>query len=167
MISPELIRRYPVFAGLTHENIVALANTGEELVVDTGYHFFNEGDELDKLYIVVEGAVAITMEIPAQEMEHSVSSQVTGDLTTEEAVVSAVGPGEVFAWSALVPPNEAMAGAKALAPSRVVAFDCAALTEAFKQDCRFGFLMMQRIAMVIRERMRNLRIESLSRVVHA
>lgn len=165
MLSPELIRRFPIFAGLTHDNLVTLADAGEDLTVAAGHSFFQEGEEIHHLYVVVEGAVGITMEVPANDVAHTVAEQMTRELKTEETVVSAIGPGEVFGWSALVPPHQAMAGARALTESRVLVFDCLALTEAFKEDCRFGFLMMQRIAQVIRERLRNLRLESLSRVL--
>ncbi|NOX60824.1 MAG: Crp/Fnr family transcriptional regulator [Chloroflexi bacterium] len=165
MISPELIRRYPFFAGLTEDNLLTLANAGEDMTVEAGYVFFREGDELHHIYIVVEGAIGIVVEAPAQNVEHSLSDQLTRTYQTEEVVVSAVGPGEVFGWSGLVPPHQAVAGAKALAASRVIAFDCDELKEAFQKDCRFGFLMMQRVAQVIRERLRALRIESLARVM--
>jgi hypothetical protein len=60
-----------------------------------------------------------------------------------------------------------MAGAKALTSCRVIVFDCLALLEAFKEDCRFGFLMMEKTAQVIRGRLRDQRMESLAQVVAA
>ena len=167
MISPELLRRYPVFAGLTHENLVTLANTAQELSVEEGHMFFHEGEELHEMFIVLEGAVGIVMELPAKDVEHSVADQLTSEYATEHVVLSAVGPGEMFGWSGLVPPYQSMAGAKALTPCRVIAFDCLALLEAFKADCRFGFLMMEKTAQVIRGRLRDQRMESLAQVVTA
>ncbi len=167
MISPELLRRYPVFAGLTHENIVTLANAAEELTAGKEHQFFREGDQLHEMYLVVEGIVGIVMELPAKNVTHSVANQLTNEFKTEDAVLSAVGPGEIFGWSGLVAPHETMAGAKALTPCRVVAFDCTVLTEAFKSDCEFGMIMMQKTAQVIRGRLRDLRMESLAQVLAA
>ena len=165
MISPELLRRYPVFAGLSHENIIALANTAQELSTEEDHFFFHEGDELHEMFLVLEGAVGVVVELPAQNVEHSVANQLTSEFETEHVVLSAVGPGEIFGWSGLVAPYETMAGAKALTPCRVVAFDCKALLQAFKADCHFGFMMMHKTAQVIRERLRDRRMESLAQVV--
>jgi CRP/FNR family cyclic AMP-dependent transcriptional regulator len=147
MVSPELIRRYPFFAGLSIDQIVTLAKVADEEMVETGHYFFKERDELRHFYIVLEGAVGIVIELPEQD---------------KEVVTSTVGPGEIFAWSALVPPYNSTAGAKALAPCRVVRFDCDELEKVFEEDCRFGYLMTRKAAQVIRERMRDLRIESLA-----
>jgi hypothetical protein len=44
----------------------------------------------------------------------------------------------------------------------VVAFDCVALRQQFENDPRFGYLLTQRMAQVMRERISTLRIESLA-----
>lgn len=162
MISPELIRRFPFFAGLDHEQIAALANVAQEQNVDTGKYFFREGEELCCFYLLLEGAVGIVVELPDQKVEHTVAEQITGEFKTRDVVVTTVGPGEVFGWSGLVSPHEATAGAKALVPSRVVTFDCRELRKIFQDDCRFGYLMMEKIARLIRSRLRDLRTESLA-----
>ena len=164
MISPEILRRYPVFAGLSHDNIVTLANTAKELTAEVDHHFFQEGEEVHEMFLVLEGAVGIIVELPASNVAHSVANQLTSEYETEEVVLSAVGPGEIFGWSGLVSPHETMAGAKALTSCRVVAFDCVALQEAFKADCHFGLIMMQKTAQVIRGRLRDQRMESLAQV---
>ena len=78
-----------------------------------------------------------------------------------ELVVSTSGPGEVFAWSALVPPCVAISSGKAQTPCRAVAFDCGELRARFEDDPRFGFLMTQKAAQVIRDRLRDMHLESL------
>ena len=40
MISPELLRRYPFFAELTHEQLVALAMTADEFEFAADHKFF-------------------------------------------------------------------------------------------------------------------------------
>lgn len=168
MISPELLRRYPFFAGLSHENIVTLADTAQEVAAEEGHYFFHEGATVHEMFLVLEGAVGIVLELPSKQADHAVSEQFTRDMTMEDVVVSAVGPGDVFGWSGLVAPHETMAGAKALTPCRVVAFDCQKLIEEhFKADCSFGFVMMQKTAQVIRQRLRDVRMEALGQLVAA
>jgi len=148
MITPELISRYPFFSGLELEDLTALAKCAEGITVDTGEYIFREGDLLQYFYIVVEGAVGIVH-------KHGDKDEVS------EAVISAVGPGYVFAWSALVPPNKATASAKALTPCWVIAFNCNKLLGVFQNDCNFGFRMMQKIVQISRDRLLDARIESL------
>jgi CRP-like cAMP-binding protein len=162
MVSPELIRRYPFFAGLSHDNLVTLAKAADEETVEAGHKFFCEGTELNAFYLVVEGAVSIDFAVPDPEVEQDVSSQLTGNLTTKDVTVSTVGTGDVFGWSALFPPNNASAGATAVTPCRVIAFDCQTLAAIFEKDYKLGYMLIQKAAEVIRERLRDIRIESLA-----
>ena len=162
MVSPELIRRYPIFAGLSFDQITILADLAEEMGVNADYYFFQEGEELDHFYIVVEGRVGIFAELPAQGVREPVSRQLTGNLVSEEFLVSTIEPGEMFAWSALIPPHTATSSAKALAASNVLTFDCVKMRKIFQEDCRFAYLMAQKGAQRIRHRLRDMRIESLS-----
>jgi CRP-like cAMP-binding protein len=162
MISPEVIRRYPFFAGLSHDRLVTLAKVAEEMDVAADHYFFHEGDQLDRLYLVMAGAVAIVAEVPTQDVAHKLSDQFTGELQTNEVVLSAIGPGEVFAWSALVPPHQATTSGKATTPSRVIVFDCIELLRIFEDDCGFGYQMIQKIAQVVRDRLRDMRTETLA-----
>ena len=46
MVSPELIRRYPFFAGLDYDHIVKLSKVADEKSVEAGHCFFHETDDL-------------------------------------------------------------------------------------------------------------------------
>ena len=126
MVSPELLRRYPFFAGLTHDHIVTMANAAAEQAVEAGNAFFRADEAMCCLYLTIEGAVGVVMELPDHTVEQSLSGQLTGALHTRDVVMRTVGPGEVFGWSALVPPYTSTASAKALAgSSRSTAPSCA------------------------------------------
>ena len=165
MISSEVLRRYPFFARLSMDQLNTLAKLATEITVETDHFFFREDEELKKFYLVLEGAVAVVFELPAREVEHKVSEQFERKLQTKDVVVSTVGPGDLFGWSGLVPPHNSNAGAKALTPCRVVSFDCQELMSAFDEDCKFGYIMTQKAAQILAERLRDLRIESLSSFV--
>lgn len=162
MISPELIRRYSFFAGLDYDHVVKLSKLATEEAVEVGHCFFHECDDMKHIYLVMEGAVAIVFEVPDQDVEQQVSGQLTGELQTKDITVSTVGTGDVFGWSGLIPPHTATATAKAITPVRVLKFDAEKLLEDFEEDCRFGYVMSQKAGNVIRERLRDLRIESLA-----
>ncbi len=161
MVSPELIRRYPFFAGLNPDQVKVLAQAAEEESVEDGHFFFHEGDELPCFCIVLEGALAVVAELPDRAVEQTLSGQLTGNLKTKDVVISTVGPGEAFGWSSLVPPHTATASVKATTPACVLHFDAEALREAFDDDCEFGYLMMQKVAQVVRDRLHDTRIQSL------
>jgi CRP-like cAMP-binding protein len=144
MVSPELIRRYPAFSGLTMEEVTTLAMAAQQIDAQEGHWFFKAGDELHVMYLVVEGSVGIVVELPRQEV-----------------LTSTVGAGDIFGWSGLLAPYETMAGAKALGQCQVVRFDCQPIRAAFESNYHFGYVMMERVAQVVRQRMRDLRTEAL------
>jgi CRP-like cAMP-binding protein len=145
MITPELISRYPFFIGLEIHQLEILAKVAEGLTVENGNFIFHEGDELRYFYVVVEGAVGIVLE----------------NKDREDTVISAVGPGHVFAWSALVSPHTATASAKALTSCWLIGFDRKKLIHAFQKDCQFGYRILEKIVQISRDRLLDARIESL------
>ena len=99
------------------------------------------------LYLVVEGTVTVFIEIPAKDLEITVGT---------------IGPGHVFAWSALVPPHTATASVKASSPCHVVAIDCRELLKTYEDDYQFGYVMMTKAAQITRDRIAGMNIEMLA-----
>jgi len=162
MISPEVIRRYPFFAGLDNDEIITVAKLAEEWKVEAGTYIFHEDDQLEVFYLLLEGAVSIVIEVPDRDVKQPLSEQLAGEIKTKDITVSTIGNGEVFGWPGLIPPHVANASAKALTDCRVVAFDCEDLLETFEENPRFGYKLTLRAAQVMRERLRDMRIESLA-----
>lgn len=165
MISPEILRRYPFFAGLNADQLTLLAQHAEEKEIEPGIYLFREGQPLTEMYLLLAGQVDVLLELPAQNVSHRVADQLLGEMKTEDVVVSTVGPGEIVAWSALLPPHTATASAKTATAVNLVAFDGPALMQQFAADPAFGFVMTQKVAGVMRERLQALRIESLAALV--
>ncbi|NJP06880.1 MAG: cyclic nucleotide-binding domain-containing protein [Chloroflexaceae bacterium] len=147
MVSPELLRRFSFFGGLTMEHIVAMATAAQELTVEAGAFFFHEEDLLNHCFLLLEGDAVIVIEILEKD---------------REAVVNDIAVGELFGLSALVPPYYATASARAQGSCRVVAFDCASLRQQCQDDAVFGSIIHLRVAQVLRDRLRDLRVESLA-----
>lgn len=164
MVSPELIRRYRFFAGLEYEHIVELAKLGEELSVENGHVFFREGELLDHFYLILEGAIAVVLPVTDREAAQSVSDQLMGTVPTKDVLLNTVEAGEVFGWAALLPPHQAEASVRALVDCRVIQFDGKALREKLEEDCRLGFFIVQRAAQVLRDRLKEARLQLLSHV---
>jgi CRP-like cAMP-binding protein len=162
MISTELIRRYPLFAGLDRKQLEALASFARELSVKAGEHIFKEKVELDKFYLVIQGEVAIYISVPDRNLEQKLVDQLYRRFAAQEVTVATVGPGEMFGWSALIPPNISTAGAKTKTDCLVIEFNYQDLEPLFEEDDRFAYLMTLKAAQTIRGRLQNMHIESLA-----
>jgi len=147
VISPELVRRYTFFAGLNLDQITALAKAADEVAAPMGAYFYKEGEELCYCFILRQGQVGIVVQLPRLK---------------KEVITSTLGPGDMFGWAGLVPPHRTTACAKALTTCQVLRFDCCALRPGFEKDCQFGFVMMERVAQVMGERLRDTRMETLA-----
>lgn len=159
MVSPELLRRYPFFAGLSMEQITTLAKLADEVSVAADHYLFREGDELERFYIVREGKVALIIGLMALGDRTSVAELAAKE---REIVIGTVGAGEVLAWSALAPPYRATASGKTQAPCRLIGFDCAALRPLLVANPELGYLLMQKVVQVARDRLNDMHNESLA-----
>lgn len=147
MVSPELIRRFPFFSGLSIDQITKLAKAGNEVSVERDHYFHREGEELDKVYMIAEGEVHIVTTLPQRD---------------REIVLNTLGTGDLFGWSALVPPFVATASAKSIIPCKIIAFDAKELLDEFESDAHFGFVMMRKIAQLVRDRLNAIRVEAIT-----
>jgi CRP/FNR family transcriptional regulator, cyclic AMP receptor protein len=82
----EQLARVPFFSGLTSRALGLLADVMSEELHAQGTRIFQYGDPGDKLFIIVEGKVRISREIPGM---------------AEEAL-AVLGPGEVFGEMSLL-----------------------------------------------------------------
>ncbi len=98
-----LLRAAPVFAGLPRRLLARLAVRSFEKAYAPGEVVFHEGDPGKALFVVVEGAVAI--------------SRANGDA---EHVLRAVGPGACFGEMALIDDFPRSATARVTAPARLL-----------------------------------------------
>ena len=162
MISSELLRRYPFFAGFTHDQIDDLAWVADEVTVNAGHQFISEGEQLANFFLVLEGSVGVIIKVPDNGIEQSLTRQITNNFITRDVTVSTVGEGEIFGWSALIPPNMSTANAKALSSCLVLVFDYQELQPIINEDCCFGHLLTLKAAQTIRDRLRDKRVESLA-----
>lgn len=162
MISTELLRRYPFFAGFNPDQIDDLARVAEEIAVNSGHQFISEGKRLANFYLVLEGTVGVIIKVPDKEIEQSLTRHITNNFISKDVTVSTVGEGEVFGWSALIPPNISTANVKSLTSCRVLVFDYQELQPIINEDCCFGHLLTLKAAQIIRDRLRDKRIESLA-----
>ncbi|MEJ2555919.1 MAG: cyclic nucleotide-binding domain-containing protein [Anaerolineae bacterium] len=150
MVSPELLRRFPFFAGLTDEEIKSIAMISEEETYEANTFIFRERDKAKKLFVLIEGTVDIMVDTDEEGLQHETVSTLTH--------------GDVFCWSAVVEPFTLTASGFAATHVSVIAVDGAGLRAMFELDCYLGYNILQKAAQVISNRLKGTRIQMLSLV---
>jgi CRP-like cAMP-binding protein len=137
MISPEMLRRYPYFAGIKDESLKAVAMISEERSAAAGAVLFREDEPANHLFILAEGEVDIRYAVGGGEHK-SVDTLVGGDL---------------MVWTAVVPPHKTHSTAVARKDVRLVAIDAPKLRALCEQDPLLGFRLMSGIAEAVSHRL--------------
>ena len=153
MISPELLRRFPLFAGLDPATLKEIAMAGEEVELRKGEWLFHQNDEADALYLIVSGALDPTISVDTNGLEYDRLPRLI--------------EGDVMGWSALVEPRIYKFGGVAATGTKVVRLEADQLLELMDKNPQTGYTMMRRLAQVIGERLTNLRIQFVSMTEHS
>jgi CRP-like cAMP-binding protein len=149
MVSVELLRRYPFFGKLGHEQLRTLAMIAEEIELKDGQVVIEEGKTADSLYFLVEGSVALY---------HPVGSAHTPGKTSE-VVVCEINPGEPFSISALIEPHVLTSTARSSGASRVICLKVEDLKAAFAQDPGLECMMVRCVAEAAMGRLNSTRVQ--------
>jgi CRP/FNR family transcriptional regulator, cyclic AMP receptor protein len=150
MISPEMLRRYALFAGLEFKALVDIAQICDEESVTDGTYLFVEDEPADKLYIVLEGVIDLLMRLDETgEKEIDIETSVVGDM---------------LGWSALVEPHQYKLSGLAITDARVIAVDAEALKEYLASNPATGLTLMTRMAIILSKRLDNMHTRFVSMV---
>ena len=148
MISPEVLRRFSLFAGLDPDMFKELAMVSEEVALSADEWLFEEGGDADALYLILSGTVELTINLDE-------AGKRKADLTT-------LVEGDVAGWSALVEPYVYTMGAKATSDTKVVKLDGEELREKMTANPEMGLLLMHHLAQALGQRLNNLRVQFIS-----
>jgi CRP-like cAMP-binding protein len=156
MISPERLRRYPYFAGVTQACLKEVAMISDEQSFKADEKIFQEsGDFLatDRIYqkahtanhlmIITEGAVDITYTLGEGQ----------------KVVVGNLVAGDLMAVSALIPPYHLTASAVAKQDGKLIAIEAEALRKLCEENPGLGYKVMQGVSKAIMNRLQTTRVE--------
>ena len=136
----------PWFQALEPTHFQTLVAIASEVSWKEGQIIFSEGDSDDRLYLVMQGRVALEIFIPGQ-----------GHTT-----ILTLGPNEIFGWSAVTPVvGTRTASARAVNSGRAIAFDSQALRQACDDDHDLGYFVYRRLTNVIAGRLSATRLQLL------
>lgn len=156
MISPEILRKYPHFAGIEEDCLRAVGKLSEERDFKTGEEIFSEsgafmatsriyekGEEAGHLMLLTEGEVGIALTLGSGE----------------KAVVGTLVAGDLMALSALIPPHHLTATGVARSDGKLIQFEAKALRKLCEENPGLGYRLMQGVAKGLMTRLQDTRVE--------
>ena len=143
MISPEVLRRYPYFAGLGDESLKQLAMIAEEKTIPADSVMFREGDPASHLSVILIGEVNIQYMLG------------NGELRTVDTLVE----GDLLMWSALVEPYRATALGTTTKDTRLARIDAAKLRLLCENEPILGYRLMTQVAKLLAHRLERARMQ--------
>jgi CRP-like cAMP-binding protein len=139
----QLLSAHPFFAGLGDELHEFFAGCGRNVHVNEGEYLFHTGEPAEHCYLVRHGRVALELVGPGGQ----------------RLVIDTVDAGGMVGQSWLVPPYEWYLDARAVAPTNLIELDAVCLREKCEADPRLGYLLLQRVAHTMYERMQAARLQ--------
>lgn len=132
-------------SGLKAEALTRLAELGRQFTAEPGTEVFHEGEPSDRFGIITKGRIALRTLVPER-----------GDIT-----ILTVEPGDVFQWSALVPPYRATSTGIAIEPVEAIVFNGMALRAAMRDDCELAAALYPRLLVAVARRLNATRLQLL------
>lgn len=132
-------------AGLDPAISARLAALARPWSADAGTEIFHEGDPSDLLGIVVRGRVALRTLVPER-----------GEVT-----ILTVEPGDIYGWSAIVPPYRATSTAVAIEPVDAIVLAGPDLRAALREDAALAQALYPRVLVAVARRLNATRLQLL------
>jgi len=140
------LQAIPWFQVMSEDHFNNMVSIAKLFKFEPGQVIFHEGDKEDYLYVVLEGRVAIEITIPGRGRIRILTAD----------------PMDEVGWSSVTPVvRQRTAGARAVLPSRLVAFDASELRRLCDEDHSFGYYVMRRLANVVAGRLMTTRLQLL------
>ena len=149
MISPELLRKYPFFNFLDHEQLRQVAMITEEIDLAPGEVLFSSGDAASALYLVRDGNLDLYYVVH--------DTLKTGK--RRELLAETVNPGEVLGISALIDPYTYTALARADVPCRLLKVDAIDLRGLTTNDPTLAYGLQRQVTRAAMNRLHNARVQ--------
>ncbi len=140
-----ILAQHPFFQDIEPSHRQLMASCASNTRFPAGADLFCEGTAANQFYLVRHGRVALQVFIPGQ-----------GRVTIET-----IQAGDVLGWSWLFPPYRWHFDAQALALTRVIAFDGDCLRTKCDEDPNLGYVLMQRFAQIMMQRLQATRLQLL------
>lgn len=140
MVSPEILKSFSLFSGLSQTELAGIAKLCRERTYEDSSGIFTIGGSAKDVYLLETGKVDIQIEFKIYDYE-------------TVATVYTVGKGDIFGWSALVPPHRLTASARCEGKADVIMINGKELIEFLEKDRRIGYVVMKNLSSLISSRL--------------
>ena len=140
MISIESLKGFSLFGGLNLTELAEIAKLCRERTYEDGSVIFTIGGSATDVYLLKTGKVAIQIEFKIYDYE------VTTPVYTVEK-------GEIFGWSALVPPHRLTASARCQGKADIITINGEDLLNLLDKESRIGYVVMKNLSALISSRL--------------
>lgn len=137
MTLEEILRTHKFAQGLTDSQVATLAGMAEEVTFKDNEVILESGQRSASFYLLTTGSVAVELRS-----------------ATYVVCVEAIGPGQLFGWSALLDHQDTLFQVRARERTTALRLDGARLKAACQADSQLGNEVRQRALQVVAGRVR-------------
>jgi CRP-like cAMP-binding protein len=137
MTLEETLGTHKFAQGLTDSQVATLVAMAEEVTFEDNEVILESGQRSGSFYLLTEGSVAVELRAP-----------------TYVVCVEAIGPGQLFGWSALLDHQDTLFQVRARQHTTALRLDGARLKAACQADSQLGNEVRQRALQVVAGRVR-------------
>ncbi len=142
MVSPDWLKKTELFETLDESQLSAILSHSRVESCPEGRIIFQEGEEASHLYVLVEGAIELS--VKAREKVGFLTSKIQRE-------------GRVFGVPSLLEPYRYNMMAKCLMPSRILRIEADYLKRWMEEDPTLGMAIMKKLALTYFNRVNELR----------
>jgi NADP-reducing hydrogenase subunit HndB len=130
----DFLEKVDVFKGLNKDQLKAVHRGGREKQYLYGDRLFAEGENADRIWLVIDGQVDLRFDLP-------------GRPTSEENTIFSITALQTLGWSSFVPPFKyALSAYSATKSCKILQIHKEHLLECFEKDPRMGLKFMTNVA---------------------
>jgi CRP-like cAMP-binding protein len=137
MTLKNILRTHEFAQGLTNSQVATLAGMAEEVTFEDNEVILEAGQRSASFYLLTAGSVAVELRA-----------------ATYVVCVEAIGPGQLFGWSALLDRQDTLFQVRAREHTTALRLDGARLKAACQADSQLGNEVRQRALQVVAGRVR-------------
>jgi CRP/FNR family transcriptional regulator, cyclic AMP receptor protein len=132
----DLISEHPFFHDLSQDQVEFIASCGKNVIFKEGEQIARHGDHADTFYLIREGHVSLSLEIPP----------------AKPFTYLTLSKGDILGLSWLIPPYRWTAAANAIETTHAIALDGACLRNKCEEDTRLGYKLMKQLVKILVKR---------------
>ena len=126
-----ILKGHELFSNFRFEDVDKISEFSERKTYEENTLIFKHGDEADRLFVLLEGEVHLTL--PAQDEGFGL-------------IISKVGKDDLFGLSPLLGSKQYTLEARAVKSTRVIAIDVKKFNSLLKENSLVGFSIMTEVA---------------------